>query len=129
LGWFRLVYGRVPVHSFGRTQNNATLHGLVSENEVWLHTGPAKELGLSDGDRVVLENQDGVKSDPVRVRVTEEIRGDAAYLAHGFGQRSKALRLANRSGISDTALMSRVKVDPVMGGTGMRVNFVRPVKG
>jgi hypothetical protein len=23
--------------------------------------------------------------------------------------------------------MTRVKVDPLMGGTGMRVNFVRPV--
>jgi thiosulfate reductase / polysulfide reductase chain A len=127
-GWFRLIYGRVPAHSFGRTQNNATLHGLTPENEVWLHTRPAAEFGLSDGDRVVLENQDGVKSDPVRVKVTEGIRGDAAYLAHGFGQRSPALRLANRSGVSDTALMSRVKVDPATGGTGMRVNFVRPVK-
>lgn len=128
-GWFRLIYGRAPMHSFGRTENNATLHGLMSENEVWLHTGPAAELGLSDGDRVVLENQDGAKSDPVRVKVTEEIRGDAAYLVHGFGQRSKGLHLAYGKGISDTALMTRVSVDPVMGGTGMRVNFVRPVKG
>jgi thiosulfate reductase/polysulfide reductase chain A len=118
----------VPVHSFGRTQNNAALHALMSENEVWLATDATGPLGLKDGDRAVLENQDGVKSDSVRVKVTEAIRGDAAYLVHGFGQRAPALRVANRSGISDTSLMSRVKVDPVMGGTGMRVNFVRPVK-
>jgi thiosulfate reductase/polysulfide reductase chain A len=127
-GWFRLIYGRAPMHSFARTQNNATLNGLMAENEVWLHTGPAGQLGLSDGDRVVLENQDGVRSEPVRVKVTEAIRGDAAYLVHGFGHRSKALRRAHGKGISDTALMSRVGIDPLMGGTGMRLNFVRPVK-
>ena len=88
-GYFRLIYGRAPVHSFARTQNNETLHGLMPENEVWLDTKPAAELGLADGDRVVLENADGVKSLPVRVRVTEGIRDDCAYLVHGFGQRSK----------------------------------------
>ena len=37
------------------------------------------------------------------------------------------LRRARDRGASDTQLMTRVKVDPLMGGTGMRVNFVRPV--
>ena len=40
-GYLRLIYGRAPMHSFARTQNNATLHGLMPENEVWLHTTPA----------------------------------------------------------------------------------------
>jgi thiosulfate reductase/polysulfide reductase chain A len=127
-GFFRLVYGRAPMHSFARTQNNATPHGLMPENDVWLHTKPAQALGLRDGDRVVLENQDGVKSLPIRVRVTEGIRDDCAYMVHGFGQRSRLLRRARDRGASDTNLMTRVKVDPLMGGTGMRVNFVRPVK-
>jgi thiosulfate reductase/polysulfide reductase chain A len=61
------------------------------------------------------------------VRVTEAIRGDCAYLVHGFGQRSRWLTRA-KGGASDTQLMSRVEVDPLMGGTGMRVSFVRPVK-
>ena len=74
-----------------------------------------------------LENEDGVRSLPVRVKVTEGIRRDCAYMVHGFGHRSKALRLAFGRGASDTELMSRVKVDPLMGGTGMRVTFVRPV--
>jgi thiosulfate reductase/polysulfide reductase chain A len=38
------------------------------------------------------------------------------------------MRRAYGKGISDTNLMTRVSVDPLMGGTGMRVNFVRPVK-
>jgi thiosulfate reductase/polysulfide reductase chain A len=127
-GFFRLVYGRAPMHSFARTQNNDQLHGLMAENDVWLHTKPAQALALRDGDRVVLENQDGVRSLPIRVRVTEGIRDDCAYMVHGFGQRSRLLRRARDRGASDTNLMTRVKVDPLMGGTGMRVNFVRPVK-
>lgn len=127
-GYFRLVYGRAPVHSFARTQNNEALHALMPENDAWLHTAPAAKLGLKDGDRVVLENVAGTKSLPVRLNVTEGIREDCLYMAHGFGQRAKGMRRADRRGASDTALMSEIKVDPLMGGTGMRVNFVRPIR-
>jgi len=127
-GFLRLIYGRAPVHSFARTQNNEALHALMPENEAWLYTKAAAALQIQDGDRVLLENDEGVRSLPVRVMVTEGIRGDCIYLVHGFGQRSRKLRRASGRGASDTNLMSRVKVDPLMGGTGMRVNFVRPVK-
>ena len=40
-GFLRLIYGRAPMHSFARTQNNERLHALMSENEVWLHTSVA----------------------------------------------------------------------------------------
>ena len=127
-GYFRLIYGRSPVHSFARTQNNEALNALMPDNEVWLSTRSAKDLELRDGERVTLENTDGVKSLPVRVKVTEGIRRDCVYLVHGFGQGSKGLHLAFRRGASDNALMTHVKVDPLMGGTGMRGTFVRPVK-
>lgn len=124
-GYFRLIYGRAPVHSFARSENNAILDSLMAENEAWINRDAARDLGLSDGQRVILENQDGAKSLPVRVRVTPGIRKDCLYMVHGFGHRSPALHRAYHRGASDTQLMSRVKVDPLMGGTGMRVNFVR----
>ena len=127
-GFLRLIYGRAPVHSFARTQNNKVLNALMAENEIWLHTSTARAHGVTDGDRIVMENRDGVRSDPIRARVTEGIRRDCAYMVHGFGQKSKALRKASGRGASDNALMSRVNVDPLTGATGMRVNFVRPVK-
>jgi thiosulfate reductase / polysulfide reductase chain A len=127
-GFLRLIYGRAPVHSFARSQNNEALSALMSENEVWLHPSAARESSVKDGERVVLENGDGVRSAPLRVRVTEGIRNDCAYMVHGFGQQSKALRRARGRGASDNALMSRVSVDPLTGGTGMRVNFVRPAR-
>jgi thiosulfate reductase/polysulfide reductase chain A len=100
----------------------------MGENVVWLHTASALACGVADGERVVLENADGARSLPVRVKVTEGIRRDCAYMVHGFGERSRSLRLANGHGACDTELLTRVAVDPLMGGTGMRVNFVRPVK-
>ena len=127
-GYARLIYGRAPVHSFARSQNNAVLDALMAENSVWLHTATAAKMGVRDGDRVPLENQDGVRSLPILVKVTEGIRSDCAYMVHGFGHRSKALHRAYGQGASDTTLITRVAVDPLMGGTGMRVNFVRPVK-
>ncbi len=127
-GYFRLIYGRAPVHSFARTQNNAWLDALMHENQVWLATAAARDYGLEDGERVILENQDGARSLPIRVRITAGIRKDCAYMVHGFGHRSRALELAYHRGAADTQLMTRVKVDPIMGGTGLRVNFVRIVK-
>ncbi len=127
-GFLRLIYGRAPMHSFARSENNAQLSALMPENEAWIGTKAAAAAGVRDGDRVVLENTEGVKSLAVRVRVTEGIRNDCLYLVHGFGQKGQGLRYAYRRGASDTSLMSRVNVDPLTGATGMRVNFVRPVK-
>jgi len=124
-GYFRLLYGRAPVHSFARSQNNAWLDALMPENQVWINSDAARDRRLDEGDRVILENQDGVQSLPVAVRVTPGIRRDCVYMVHGFGHASRALRRAYHKGASDTRLMTRVGIDPIMGGTGMRVNFVR----
>ena len=124
-GYFRLVYGRSPVHSFARTQNNARLDSLVAENEVWINADAARSLGFREAQRVVLENSEGVRSLPVLMRITQGIRPDCAYMVHGFGHESPKLQRAYHRGASDTKLMTQVQVDPIMGGTGMRVNFVR----
>ena len=125
VGYFRLIYGRAPVHSFARSQNNAWLDALMDENVAWINEDAARDLRLADGQQVVLENQDGAKCLPVRVSITKGIRRDCIYMVHGFGHKSPRLKLAYHRGASDTQLMTRVKVDPIMGGTGMRVNFVR----
>ncbi len=123
-GSFRLLFGRAPVHSFGRTQTNPILHDMMSENEVWVNTNAAGRYGFKSGDRVRLKNQDGVVSLPVKVRATEAIRGDCVYLVHGFGHTSKMLRRALGRGASDAQLVTRYETDALMGGTGMNVNFV-----
>lgn len=124
-GFFRLLYGRHPAHTFSHTQNTPVLHNLFPENELWLHPDNAAALGLSDGERVTLENQDGVVEGPIKLKVTPRIRRDAVYMVHGFGHRAPKLRLADGRGASDTALQTRYALDPISGGAGMRVNFVR----
>jgi len=122
---FRLLFGRAPVHTFGRTTNNRFLSEVYSENEVWVNAQVAAEQGLQDGDRVILVNQDGVQSEPIRVKVTQRIRTDCVYMVHGYGHSSKGLKFARGRGADDAKLITRYKIDPIMGGTGMNVNFVR----
>jgi thiosulfate reductase/polysulfide reductase chain A len=128
-GYLRLIYGRAPMHTMTRSENNAWLDDLMPENQVWVSTKNASSLRLTEGDVITLENQDGIRSDPIHVRVTERIRDDCAYMVHGFGAVAPKERKAYRRGTGDTKLISRVAVDPIMGGTGMRVNFVRLLAG
>jgi thiosulfate reductase/polysulfide reductase chain A len=123
-GSFRLLFGRTPVHTFGRTQSNRILSDMMAENEVWVNTDAARKLGLQNAAYVRLKNQDGVLSNKVKVKVTQRIRPDCVYLVHGFGHTSKGLKHAYQKGASDSQLITRYKTDPLMGGTAMNVNFV-----
>lgn len=127
-GYFRLLYGRHPVHTFAKTQNTPLLNELYAENEVWINDAVAAQLGLAGGDYVWLENQDGARSGPVKVKATPRIRPDAIFMAHGFGQQAPGLTNAYGKGASDAQLITRYALDPISGGAGMRVNFVKFVK-
>ena len=125
-GYYRLNYGRSPMHTFSRTINNPNLNDLKDENKLWVNPKVARIEGLKTDQKVWIENQDGIVSTfPVKVRVTERIRWDSVYAYHGFGHNDKKLTRAYGKGVSDTKLMSRVSIDPMMGGTGMRGNFVK----
>jgi thiosulfate reductase/polysulfide reductase chain A len=50
-------------------------------------------------------------------------------MVHGFGHTSKGLRSTFGKGASDAQLMTRYAVDPLMGGTGINVNFVTIEQG
>ena len=124
-GFYRLNYGRSPVHTFSRTANNANLLDIMPENNLWVNPKVAKQWGLTNGQRVWLKNQDDIVSSfSIEVRVTERIRWDSVYMVHGFGHDNKLLSRAHGKGASDTQMISNVMLDPVMGGTGMRGNFV-----
>jgi thiosulfate reductase/polysulfide reductase chain A len=123
-GYFRMIYGRAPMHTFSKTQSNPLLHDLMSENELWVNADVSEKLGIKNGERVKLKNQDGVISDPIKVKATERIRKDCVYLVHGFGQKSRQLHSTYKKGASDSELITKYNTDPLMGGTGMNVNFV-----
>jgi thiosulfate reductase/polysulfide reductase chain A len=128
-GYFRLLYGRSPVHTFAKTQNTPVLSDLNPENELWINEDEASGLGYSNGDRVWLENEAGDRTGPIALKATQRIRRDAVFMTHGFGQIADGLSIANGRGASDTKMMSSYKLDPISGGAGLRTNFVRIVEG
>jgi thiosulfate reductase / polysulfide reductase chain A len=127
-GYFRLITGRAPVHTFSRTQNNPLLADVMPTNEVWVNASTASKLGLKNGQFVKLKNQDGVESNRVKVKATQRIRPDTVYLVYGFGHTRKEMRRANLAGASAAQLLTKYETDPLMGGTSIHSNFVTLVK-
>jgi thiosulfate reductase/polysulfide reductase chain A len=124
-GYYRLNYGRAPMHTFSRTSNNPNLFDLMDENTLWVNPRVAKEWDLKNEQKIFLMNQDGVKSQfAIKVRITERIRWDSVFMVHGFGHAQNKLSRTYGRGASDTKLITNVMLDPIMGGTGMRGNFV-----
>lgn len=123
-GYFRLLFGRAPMHSFSRTQTNRNLTNVMDENEIWINGDIAKRYGLKSGNYIKLKNQDGIVSNKIKVKATERIRTDCVYMVHGFGHNSRMLKGTYLKGASDSQLITKYNVDPLMGGTGMNVNFV-----
>lgn len=124
-GLMRMLYGRSPLHSFARTQNNEILFGVDPGNCLWLNPRCGKALGVADGDPVFLENPHRDRTGPMPARLSARVKERTVYLTHGFGQNAEGLKLACCSGGSDTVVLDDYAVDPVSGATGMRVQLVR----
>jgi thiosulfate reductase/polysulfide reductase chain A len=123
-GFLPLITGRAPVHTFSRTQTNRLLQGMMKTNEVWVNAATAKAAGLKNGQYVRLKNQDGVVSNRIRVKATQRIRPDCAYMVYGFGHTSRMLTGAYMQGASAAGLNTRYVTDPLMGATSIHSNFV-----
>ncbi len=121
---YRLLYGRIPQHTFTRTSNNSMLLEVYQENNVWVHPEIAAVHNMKDGDYIVLKNQKGVKSNQIRVRVTKRVRQDCVYMAHGFGRSDRRLSKGFEKGADDNGLLTEYSLDPIMGSTGSQINFV-----
>ena len=124
-GMFRLLYGRSPVHSFGRSENNRLLLEIDPVNTLWINDESAGKLGIKDGDLVEMVNQEGKATGSLPAKVTPGIRSDCVYTVHGFGSRSRLLHLAHGRGASDTEMMTHDAPDEATGASGMRTTFVR----
>jgi thiosulfate reductase / polysulfide reductase chain A len=124
-GLLRLLYGRSPLHTFGRTQNNPILGDLVPGNCLWIHPACAAALGIKHGAPVMVENERGDSTGPLPAKVTERMQEKTVYMIHGFGHRSPQMRLACCSGGADSDVIAHYALDPISGSTGMRVQFVR----
>ncbi len=123
-GQFRLLYGRSPLHTFGRTQDNPILADLEGVNALWMSPSAAGALGLSPGQPVTIANDHGDETGPLPLKVTARMPDGSVYLVHGFGHTAPGLSRAFGKGGSDSQLIDTYAVDPASGTTGMRTQFV-----
>ncbi len=49
-------------------------------------------------------------------------------MVHGFGHDAPGMTRAHKKGASDAMLQSKYKLDPISGGAGLRINFVKLVR-
>ncbi len=128
-GFTRLLYGRAPVHTFSRSQNNIWLHNAMPDNPVWVNNEVAAKLGLINGDTVSFVNSEGVKSaTTTTVKVTAGIRKDCVYMYHGYGSANPLMTIGVGAGVDDQSLITKIAIDPETGCSGMRNNFVKLIK-
>lgn len=104
-GMYRLVYGKVAVHTHGHTTNNPLLSELMPTNSLWLNTRQARKLDIANGDLVEVSSADHSYNATVAAYVTDHIHPDAVYTTHGFGKNISRQTRSFGAGVSDQRLM------------------------
>jgi thiosulfate reductase/polysulfide reductase chain A len=126
-GMFRLLHGHIAVHTHANpaTFDNIYLNEICSENELWINSDTAMDLGIMNGEYIWIENE--LSKGRIKAKVTEQIRPDAVFMLHGFGHVSPGLTLAYGKGLNDNDFI-KVGADPIGGGCPMGETFVRIYK-
>ena len=91
-----------------------------------MHPGAAKELGIAEGDRVVIKSPTG--KGKLRVTLKNGIRKDTVYMASGYGSLSRGLTRIYGKGAS-TAELIEDYADELSGNMAMHETFVEISKG
>ena len=118
---FRLITGRVALHTHVSTQNNPYLNEIVSENVLWINSQKAADLGIKNND--VVEVASGRGKGQIKAFVSDLIHPDTVFMLHGFGHMNKAATRSYNKGVSDSLLQENV-MDKVGGSPGLHETFV-----
>ncbi len=129
-GMFRLVYGKVAVHTQGHTMNNPMLSELMPTNTAWINTKKAKKMGIQSGDLLELSSADHSYNATVAAHVTDHVHPDAVFTVHGFGKEIPRQTRSFLAGVSDQKLMIGAldKWDQAGGGVNLCEVFVHVKK-
>ncbi len=104
-GMFRLIFGKVAVHTNGHTVNNPLLSELMPVNTVWMNTKVAQKLGIQDKELVDISSNDASYKATVEVHITDFIHPEAVFTVHGFGRDIPRQTRSFLAGLSDQKLM------------------------
>ncbi len=104
-GMFRLIYGRVAIHTHGHTTNNPLLSELMPVNTLTINTKSARKLDISSGDLVEVSSADNSYRATVAAHVSDFIHPEAVFTVHGFGREIPRQSRNFLAGLSDQKLM------------------------
>jgi len=122
-GYYRLLTGKVAVHTQGTTMNNPYLNEVQPENTLWINSKEAWKLGIEDGDMVEV-SADGV-TQTIKASVTDYIHPEAVYTLHGFGRDVPQQTRAFNKGMRDNTLMKGLLQVAVGGNCPITECFVK----
>jgi thiosulfate reductase/polysulfide reductase chain A len=118
---FRLVTGRVALHTHLSTQNNIYLSEICPENTLWINSKRASALGIANNDTVTVRSEQGIGS--IKAYVTDLIHPEAVFMLHGFGHTASAATRCYNKGVADTELQANVS-DMIGGSPALHETFV-----
>jgi thiosulfate reductase/polysulfide reductase chain A len=118
---FRLITGRIALHTHVSTQNNPYLSEIVPENVLWINSAKAAELGIQNGDLVEVASSRATGN--IKAFVTEMIHPETVFMLHGFGHEAKAATRSYNKGVSDSVLQENIS-DEIGGSPGLHETFV-----
>jgi thiosulfate reductase/polysulfide reductase chain A len=110
---FRLVVGRVALHTHVTTQNNPYLNEICPENVLWINSKRAAGLGIKDGDIIEISSTAG--SGSIKAHVTDLIHPEAVFMLHGFGHEAGAASRSFNKGLADGQIIENVS--DMIGGS------------
>jgi thiosulfate reductase/polysulfide reductase chain A len=102
-GQYRLITGKIALHTQGTSLNNLYLNELQSENTLWINKYEARKLGIEKGDLVEV-SANGV-SQTAHASLTEYLHPEAVYTLHGYGRQIPLQTRAYQKGMRDNTLM------------------------
>jgi thiosulfate reductase/polysulfide reductase chain A len=124
-GKFRFILGRHGWNTHTGTQNNGFLWEIQKENTLWINSAEAKKLNIVDGDEVKVKSNVGEQV--LKAYVTEKIRPDCVFYAHGFGRLSPQMSYVYKKGASQAEILEDY-IEPISGNAAMHETFVTVTK-
>ena len=118
---FRLVTGRVALHTHVSTQNNPYLAEIVPENVLWINKERAAELGIANNDLVEVTSKVGTGQ--LKAFVTDLIHPETVFMLHGFGHQASRATRSYKKGVSDSLLQENIS-DKVGGSPALHDTFI-----
>ena len=126
---FVLIHGKQGIMSHTATANIPALLQIAKKynmERIWINASKAKQLGIKDGDLVEVSSPRAAGK--VRVKVTERVHPDAAFLPAGYGNLSPWLKTGYGFGINPNDF-SPHRVEAISGHAMMMEVVVTLRKG